>query len=291
MSTPDTLSPQQFYEELTKRNSGLIAVESQAKLRAARIVVAGCGSTGGAAVLPLVRTGATRFLLADPDRFELSNLNRQNATLADIGENKAAVAARSVEAVNPHASVEVLAGGIPASHAAALLTKKDVIIDAIDVTTMSGIAAKRALHEAAVSVRVPVITAYDIAACQFIEVFDYRSGGEPFAGKVGDARSPEDVLGALIPPTALPEEILPIISEGTVAPAAGFPQLAMTAQLFGALVVPIVLRILGDQPLPAHVRVDLFGVTTPRPARFARRVRTLMKLPVVWLGARRKAHR
>lgn len=289
MLRPDTHNSDGFYAELTKRNSGLITAATQARLRSIRVVVAGCGSTGGAAVLPLARTGATRFLLADPDTFDLSNLNRQNATVADIGRNKATVAAEHVLAVNPHADVEVLTGGIRTDAVASLLTPHDIVIDAIDVTSVSGIAAKQALHRAAADGRRPVITAYDIAGCQLIEVFDYRNGGSPLAGRADDKTSPEDVLAALIPSTALPEEILPIVAGGSVAPDSGFPQLAMTAQLFGALVVPVVLRLVDHQPMPARIRVDLFGVTAPPRARLLRRARTLAKLPFVWFAARRSA--
>lgn len=285
----DLDNPTEFYAELTKRNRGLISETTQKKLSTCRLVVAGCGSTGGATVVPLVRTGVTNFVLADPDTFDLSNLNRQNATVADIGHNKAHVARAAVLAINPHAEVMVLDHGIAADTVADLLRAGDVVIDAIDVTTESGIVAKKALHTAASRARVPVITAYDIAACQFIEVFDYRTGGKPFAGKLSDETSPEDVLAALIPPTALPEEILPIIADGSVSGEHGFPQLAMTASLFGALITPIVLRLLANEPLPSQIRVDLFGITTPRPARIVRRTRTLARLPFVWMAARKKA--
>ncbi len=282
-------NPTEFYAELTKRNQGLISASTQQMLSTCRVVVAGCGSTGGATIVPLVRTGATNFVLADPDTFDLSNLNRQNATVADIGRNKAEVAGESVLAINPHAKVTVLKHGIEADTVTDLLRSGDVVVDAIDVTTESGIIAKKALHAAASRAGVPVITAYDIAACQFVEVFDYRTLRKAFAGKLTNETSPEDVLAALIPPTALPEEILPIIADGSVSGEQGFPQLAMTASLFGALITPIVLRLLANEPLPSQMRVDLFGITTPRPARVVRRTRTLARLPFVWMAARKKA--
>ena len=58
-------------------------------LRRAVILVAGCGSIGGAVVEPLVRLGAEHLVLAEPDCYELHNLNRQHACLADVGCNKA----------------------------------------------------------------------------------------------------------------------------------------------------------------------------------------------------------
>ena len=70
-----------FYAELTARNHGLVASEIQSSLRTTRFVVAGCGSTGGAVLMPLVRTGAECFVLFDPGDYELNNLNRQDAAL------------------------------------------------------------------------------------------------------------------------------------------------------------------------------------------------------------------
>ncbi len=47
-----------FYAELTRRNLGVVDAAAQEALRTATILVAGCGSIGGAAIEPLVRLGA-----------------------------------------------------------------------------------------------------------------------------------------------------------------------------------------------------------------------------------------
>ncbi len=131
MSQPKTEDPEAFYAELTSRNRGLIAPELQTALRQTRFVIAGCGSTGGAVVMPLVRTGAERLVLFDPGEYELNNLNRQDATLADIGRNKARVCADRLLAVNPHCSIEVHEEGVDASAISRLLRENDLVLDAI----------------------------------------------------------------------------------------------------------------------------------------------------------------
>ena len=68
------------YREMTRRNQPSISREEQSALRATRILVAGCGSIGGAPVVPLVRLGAERFVLCEPGDYELNNLNRQPPT-------------------------------------------------------------------------------------------------------------------------------------------------------------------------------------------------------------------
>ena len=107
--------PEDFYAELVRRNRGLVTAVDQQRLRRASLLVAGCGSVGGAAVEPLVRLGAERLVLAEPGGYELSNLNRQRATLADLGANKAAVQARRATEINPFAHIEVVSDGITAA--------------------------------------------------------------------------------------------------------------------------------------------------------------------------------
>ena len=96
-----------FLDELRLRNRGLIAEADQLALSAAVFLVAGCGSTGGATIEPLVRAGAMRFILVEPGRYELHNLNRQRATVDAIGMNKAAWLATQARAINPHVEIDV----------------------------------------------------------------------------------------------------------------------------------------------------------------------------------------
>lgn len=274
--------PEAFRRELASRNWGLLTDEDQRLLRETRFVIAGCGSTGGACAMPLLRTGAERFVLLDPGAYELSNLNRQDATLADVGLNKARATGARLRAVSPYAEIDVHEEGVEVRTIAGLLRPNDLVIDAVDVTTPDGVAAKLALHEAACASRVPVITAYDIATVQLIELFDYRRVRRPLEGRVGGARDPEAVLRRLIPPLALPRAIFPVLIRRRRELDLPFPQLAMTSTLLGALVVPYVLRILRGEPVPRRLRVDLDELVRTRPERWAERARRLAALIPTW---------
>jgi tRNA threonylcarbamoyladenosine dehydratase len=287
LSLPKPEDHDAFYAELTSRNRGLIAPELQAVLRRTRFVIAGCGSTGGAVVMPLVRTGAERLVLFDPGDYELNNLNRQDATLADIGRNKARVSADRLLAVNPHCSIEVHEEGVDAATISGLLRENDLVLDAIDVTTQEGISAKLALHNAALAKRLTVITAYDIATTQFIEIFDYQKVDEPLAGRVKNPDAgPQAVLRSLIPPSALPREIFAVLLERRREPDRGFPQLAMTSTFLGALAVEIVLRLLMGKPVKRRIRVDLGDIARPTVRRAADEVRTKLELVDLWMKMR-----
>src|SRR4051812_13427129 len=87
------LPPEVFHQIFVARNRGVISAADQSCIAAAKILISGCGSIGGSSVEPLVRLGFRRLMLADPGSYELTNLNRQNATVGDLGRNKAAVAA------------------------------------------------------------------------------------------------------------------------------------------------------------------------------------------------------
>ena len=278
--------PDAFYAELTARNRGLIDPGLQAMLRRTRFVIAGCGSTGGAVLMPLLRTGAEHMVLLDPGAYELNNLNRQDARQEDIGRNKARVSADRLLAVNPCAEIEVHDEGVVPETIGAVLAASDFVVDAVDVTGESGMHAKLALHEAAAMLGLVALTAYDIATTQFIEVFDYRKARRPLGGRVKKGAGAEDVLRSLIPPLALPREIFPVLLERRQNPEMGFPQLAMTSMLLGAIAVEIILRVLGGRPVKSRIRVDLADLVRPALRRSAGRVRRDVELVDLWMKLR-----
>jgi tRNA threonylcarbamoyladenosine dehydratase len=271
-----------FYAALTERNGTLIPERWQARLRTTRFVVAGCGSTGGACVMPLLRSGAERLVLLDPGTYELNNLNRQDATVAEIGSNKARATERRAHAVNPHADIVVYEDGVSAATIADRLKMGDVVIDAVDVTSDQGVRAKLALHDAACKFRLKVLTAYDIATTQFIELFDYSKITEPLGGRVREPATADRVLRALIPPRALPRDIFAELVERRRDPARGFPQLAMTSTLLGSLVVPYLLQVIDGHSVKRRLRVDLYDLTRTPGARWGARLRRDLSLIALW---------
>lgn len=97
------------YDEFTCRNIGFVDAREQQRLRDASVLVIGAGGMGGAAVQSLVRAGIGRLLLADIDRFELSNLNRQVfANLDTLGQDKAEATAAALRRINPELQLELL---------------------------------------------------------------------------------------------------------------------------------------------------------------------------------------
>jgi len=120
------------YDEMTTRNRGFVTAQEQARLREARVLIPGVGGMGGAAFMALVRAGVGRFVIADIDTFEVSNLNRQLfATLDTIGQPKAEAARAGALRINPEAEIELL-GGEWTEALDRLIPASDVIVNGMD---------------------------------------------------------------------------------------------------------------------------------------------------------------
>src|SRR5262244_1567700 len=68
----------------------------QTKMSSACVLLIGAGGLNGEAALGLVRKGVGCLKIFDPDRVELSNLNRQRFFAKDVGQNKAWALARNL---------------------------------------------------------------------------------------------------------------------------------------------------------------------------------------------------
>ncbi|HEV7885079.1 MAG TPA: ThiF family adenylyltransferase [Solirubrobacteraceae bacterium] len=266
-----------FYRELTTRNAGVIDAAAQERLRTATVLVAGCGSIGGAAAEPLARLGVRRFLLADPGAYELNNLNRQNATLADLDRNKAEVAAERIAAINPDADVQVFGQGVTADVVDELTADCDVVVDGVDVTTISGLRAKVVLHEHAAARRLPLFTGWDMAGAQYVRTYDYRRIRRPFDGRLTaadvDRLDMWTLLARLVPARFVPLEMIAIATENLENPEFSFPQLVYAADLFGALSAHLVVSLLTGRQVREHIYVDLHQAARPPLRRRSAQVR------------------
>jgi molybdopterin-synthase adenylyltransferase len=143
------------YYSFTGRNIGFIDEREQQLLREARVFVCGVGGMGGAAFMALARAGIGKFVIADIDRFEVSNLNRQVFAFADeVGREKAAVAAEAAKRINPTIEVDVL-GENWTDELPAIARRCPVVVNGMD-----DIAAGVHLYRTAREARATVIDAY-----------------------------------------------------------------------------------------------------------------------------------
>jgi adenylyltransferase/sulfurtransferase len=112
-----------------------IGEEGQRRLRAARVLVVGCGALGSAQVEMIARAGVGRLRIVDRDFVEESNLQRQTMfTEADARERvpKAVAAARRVAEINSDVECVGEVADVSASNVERLVEGCDVVLDGTD---------------------------------------------------------------------------------------------------------------------------------------------------------------
>lgn len=107
--------------------------EGQRRLKQARVLIVGAGGLGSPAALYLAAAGVGTLGIADADRVEASNLQRQllHGT-ADVGRLKVESARDRVAAVNPHVRVEAHPVRVTSANALDLLRGYDIVVDGTD---------------------------------------------------------------------------------------------------------------------------------------------------------------
>lgn len=121
------------YDRAFSRNIGWVTLVEQAKLRQARIAIAGLGGVGGAHLLTLSRLGISRFNIADFDDFDVHNINRQaGASMPHMGLPKIGTMARLAQDINPEIDLRLFPQGVQPDNVDEFLRDVDVYVDALD---------------------------------------------------------------------------------------------------------------------------------------------------------------
>lgn len=128
-----------------------VGPEGQERLRESRVLVIGVGGLGSPAALYLAAAGIGTIGIADGDRVELSNLQRQVIhDSASVGQSKTASAAKRLQAINPACHVEQIPVMLDQTNLPSLVQRYDFVLDATDT-----LAAKFMINDICVSQGVP----------------------------------------------------------------------------------------------------------------------------------------
>jgi len=110
-----------------------IDVAGQQKLLAAKVLVIGLGGLGSPLSMYLASSGIGHLTLVDPDRVELTNLQRQIVhDTPSLGSEKVTSAARRLRALNPEITVATIDRRLETSDLLAAVREADVIVDGSD---------------------------------------------------------------------------------------------------------------------------------------------------------------
>ena len=182
-----------------------VGEEGQERLGRSSVLVVGAGGLGSPALLYLAAVGVGRIGVVEPDRVELSNLNRQILyTEADLGRPKAEVARERLLALNPHIEVEAYPERFSAALADRLVPEYDLLLDASD-----NFPTRYLANDAAVIHDRPLVHGAVYRYEGRVSVFHYQGGPcyrclfprpprRPAGGEAGVLGTLPGVIGALM---------------------------------------------------------------------------------------------
>ncbi len=101
-------------------------------LRKSAVGIAGSGGLGSSVAVALARAGVGRLVIADFDKVEPSNLNRQQYFLDQVGERKVEALRENLLAINPYSLYEIHDVRVTRRNAAAIFGRVDVLVEAFD---------------------------------------------------------------------------------------------------------------------------------------------------------------
>lgn len=256
------LGPRAFRRLRLDRNRNMITAAEQEQLAGLRIGVVGL-SVGHVIAHTLVAQGlCSRLRLADFDDLEMSNLNRVPATVLDLGENKATVAARRIAELDPYVDVEVISAGLTAEDIDDFLDGLDIVVEECDSLDI-----KALLRRTARARRLPVLMATSDRGLLDVERFDNEPDRPILHGLLGDTDI--DRLAGLCSRDKVPH-VLRIVdaAQGSARAAASmvevgqtiatWPQVASDVVLGATAIAEAVRRIgLGEPLRSGRIRIDV----------------------------------
>jgi adenylyltransferase/sulfurtransferase len=152
-----------------------VGIEGQERIIGASVLVVGAGGLGCPAALYLAASGVGKLFIADGDRVDLTNLQRQigHQTLS-IGRNKAESLSETAVAINPTVELVALPGRLEGEEMNDAVARVDVVVDCCD-----NFATRHAVNRACVAAGKPLVSGAAIGFSGQLAVFDMRDAASP----------------------------------------------------------------------------------------------------------------
>lgn len=185
------MNSEKYYKGITDRHLGILTENEQKIISEAVICGAGSGGLGGWTYIALARLGCKNFKIADPETFDLSNVNRQAGSNSQtIGKNKAEAVAEEIKLINPEANVTVFSEGLTLENISSFLKGGSIVIDGVDIYLMK---LKKALTDKALKNKIPVITSPIVGFGSALALFhpEKSPSFEQYFGKVPEKTNKE----------------------------------------------------------------------------------------------------
>jgi molybdopterin-synthase adenylyltransferase len=150
-------------------------VAGQARVNAAHVLIIGAGGLGCPAALYLASAGVGTLTLADDDRVDLTNLQRQiGHQTASVGELKVKSLERSCNAINSLVRIHTMAERLEGEALQRAVAAADVVLDCTDLFK-----TRHAINRACVAAKKPLVSGAAIRFDGQVSVFDPRNADSP----------------------------------------------------------------------------------------------------------------
>ncbi|MCJ0975815.1 molybdopterin-synthase adenylyltransferase MoeB [Pseudomonas sp. PS1] len=152
-----------------------VDIEGQLRLKNSRVLIVGLGGLGSPVALYLAAAGVGELHLADFDRVDLTNLQRQiiHDTTA-VGQHKVDSAMTRLAAINPGITLVGHRAGLDADSLGEAVANVDLVLDCTD-----NFAVREAVNAACVAARKPLVSGAAIRLEGQLSVFDPRNDASP----------------------------------------------------------------------------------------------------------------
>ncbi|WP_439475312.1 Rv1355c family protein [Algoriphagus formosus] len=178
------LEEEDFIKIRTVRNNYKITPEEQSELGTKKIGIVGLSVGQSVAIAMALERSCGEMRLADFDTLELSNLNRINASLTSLGQEKVVIAARAISEIDPYLKLTLYRDGITEENVDDFLDSDgglDLLIDECD-----SLDVKVLLREKARAKKIPVLMETSDRGMLDIERFDLEPDRPIFHGMMGN---------------------------------------------------------------------------------------------------------
>jgi len=152
-----------------------IGIEGQIRIRGTRVLIVGVGGLGSPAALYLVSAGIGHVVLADGDRVDLSNLQRQILhRQTSVGRLKVESGRETLSALNSESVVETVGFRLEGPALEAAVAQVDIVLDCSD-----RFSTRHAINRACVRLRKPLVSGAAVRFDGQLVVFDSRDPDSP----------------------------------------------------------------------------------------------------------------
>lgn len=147
----------------------------QQRLLNSTALIIGMGGLGSPVAMYLASSGVGHLILADHDKVDLTNLQRQIIhSTSDVGRLKVESARDRLLAINPDTKITTIAQKLQGEHLHQYINQADIVIDGSD-----NFATRFAINKMCVALKKPLISGAAIRFEGQVSVFDSRDMQSP----------------------------------------------------------------------------------------------------------------